>query len=1565
MKKSITKTITSKLFEGSVSRKRVAPMQASLVLALLLCLLIPQKGWAEIVTTTYDFTNKGDKVVTYGDADATYTNCNYFTKIGNVSDPGRFAAQGAGAWVFERSNSQGVWSDTPGFCNNNSGNRRFLVSKLYAGDVVTFDVVNLGNASQTISLDGACTIATASGNTFTMSAKGPLVVIIPSVYSIKSITIQHDNSAAYAYDPAIEIYDLSGINTGNASTLEGTPGYQLGGEEAHYLANPSNYSLNNRFVVSVNNFTWNNGLKTTKNSNQWRVLAINDLKAGDRVVITYNGTTMEFGSSHLNNTDFAAANIVFKDENNNGELDEGEVYLQGGNQVESEMIYTMEKDGHLDIRVPGGATITKIVIYGDHQAAMEDRYNGSASTGYTAYFSSTGQLLAKEHIVPGGLEVHIGNENNNQHAIVVSSDQGPVSFVYDQEHFKMARQSDNGTNIEAKAPATGTFYKFMPEVDGYMTVRFKAYNVRYDHYNWGEGTDSGNEKPMTSGTCPYYIMVKNSSNQFSRYQHPNGNTEWGHDHSTGDNGGFTNIRVTSGNTYYVYGWWSKDSQGRQPGTSDWNLYDSYCGVAQLIDVTFIPDNMVTPLAKWVESGTEEDDDLADVTGYTTSDLHIKKMSDNITNCEPYIYETTVNGQTVKKLGIRNITFADGANPGGTILIKLGSPSNDANPVFAYTIAYDASWNNGQGHTWDFSTNPLKGLKWTNTSGQADAVNFSTSTDQNGLLYQEMHETNPDGTPHSDWTYSWRVKKGDTVYDPMFLNKYDMEGDNADMMWDTEGLIINTASNQSAINNEYTDNGGVIDHSNTTNRPDPDRYVGILPGGEFRIPNLKEGDRVIVYMGSGEGSGADAIYLNIDNALDAIGTEITDEYRAGGSLWQASSTNQTQAHGTPEYKGAYHFIAAADGDMVFTLANKGTLAKLYSIELYSGVHRHTNDPERAVREYNGTNYNVNGYQYTNSYKSNDTQKGCYSLHWRGKGEGLRNPSIIYQTGNVSTGTDNLFAGIIGTNPFIFYKSVKGEYGMFRMRVEDMDLGGKYVADYGLQNISVGYVDKVDSYPYTWDFTDLMKYAYTDNANRLPKVVDSADDFEDISEFMDYTVNLDDQRDTKAVHQWKWYDEVTGQYAKPAGYGLHIRNSAFSGEMAFPVESQLYAGDEIIAEAQGLDFIPYSNEAKRNGRLLITDEGIALYEQGGNYWRVKIPEVPSTAAVYVRAKQIGERAITAGVGAADTPFTYVGTASDDSGDMIYAVKGTGADMTLFLSNIIVKKIAISTDAKTVNKLGYASESRTKEIDPELMGYMTGTGLKAYTVSKVEYDNKPGEFPTVTLTAVNMNTTTNKKYVIGPATHHDNNAYIIYNTDETTKAVKILDNGFHLFVPDMHDKSTADSPQKEVLPVSGNGLRAWLPEYDSEDPDYDVMSQTYNYSTGTNGSITATGAGEGVNDYTTYVLSSKGTNTVTNVTETDVERFRRVKEGTHAGTNKAYLPLLTAKVKPSTNNGNQAKGMFAIVFVDEEEGTETTSLDGVESIERTYDDGSYYTLGGVKVQNPTKKGIYIKNGKKVVIK
>lgn len=1453
------------------------------LLLMLLCMIMPQKGWADIVTTTYDFSTKSsDKVVTI--SSTTESNCTYFTKIGTVSEPGRFAAQGADKWVFERTNSQGVTYETPGLCNNNSGERSFLVSKLYAGDVVTFE------ATTTLTLSSTG-IATANGNTFTMTSKGSLIVRLAAINSITKITIQHDNSGVYEYDPAVEIYDLSGFSETLSATNSAGYTFRNGGQTAYILDNPSGYSLNERIVVMTpGDFTWANGLKNNK-TNASRLVGINNLLEGDRVVITFSGNAV-FSSDHTDfNKAFAAAGKVFKDANNNGEMDEEETLIEGpGVAVESQAVYTMTGDGHLDIALASGAIITKIEIYGDHAAQMLDRFD--ASTGYTAYFSKTGQLMDKEHNL-GGLEIHVGNEDNTQHAIVVSSDEGPVSFVYDQAHYKMARHATYGSfNVTSELPVTGTFYKFIAETNGKITLRMKAHSVRYSNYYSEDATKDGGESQVSSA-CPYYLMVKN------------GNVPEQVDTQTKYNGAtvtFSNISVEAGKTYYLYGWWTD---------TNFNS-NTACGIAELIDVTFMPDNMVYPLAKYVESGTTADNELAHVSTTTTNnDLHIKKKSANISSCEPY-----VEGGVLK---IRNIQFVSGQNPGGTILIKVGNPSDDAAPVFAYTIAYDASFNmpegavRSEGHTWDFSTNPLKGLRWTNTSGEANDVDFGKGAGP-GLLYDEMHETLPDGTTYSDWTLKYVTEKGDTKRDPMYLNKYAMEGDNADMMWDTEGLIFNTAANQSCINNEFD---GVANHNSGGTATDPDRFVGVRNGGSFTIPLLKAGDRVIIYMGSAD---AHTSSFNITGALDAIGQTIesTDEYRAGGSLWSTMG-------GACQYRGAYQFISTG-GDMTFTLT-KGELVKLYSIQIYSGVKSGSTDCSKTNwnTTYNGVEY-IPAYQVNNDWRS-VTPAACYvQIHYRGKGERLRTPTVLYKSGNINTDADHLFYAEIDENnaPYIFFKSEIGEYGMFRMRVDDMESNGKYVADYALQNMTVGYLEK-KNYPYTWDFTDLQDYANTANriqaertkiGNYNPKTVDN-DKLYDM-EFMNNSVG----EDVKSVEQWKEY-EADGDI--PAGYGLQVRNEPYSGGLMWD-SNQLYAGNQIFDESFGLRFIAPGQNEKYNGGLRITGEGISL--TGGN-WKIMIPLVggEKVASVYVRAKQIGNEEITAGVGNVETSFTYVGTATDGTGEKIYAVKGTGDDMTLVFNNLIIKKIAISQDTKTVNKLGYATESRNVEIDPELMGYMTGTGLKAYTVTAVNYGDKPGDKASVVLTQIPA------ENVMGEATSGDHRAYIIYNTDETSKAVSILDGGFNLFVPDMHDKSSASGSKKTVLDVTNNPLVS---------------------------SINGGSIPQSDGDYTNYLMNYKYTGPDGKQHE-GPEAFYRASAKATLGSNKAYLQLLTAKMKPSDTT---AGAKIAIVFVDEEANTETTSLDGVKSVE-TLGDNAIYTLSGVKVSKPEKGGIYVKNGKKFIAK
>ena len=69
--------------------------------------------------------------------------------------------------------------------------------------------------------------------------------------------------------------------------------------------------------------------------------------------------------------------------------------------------------------------------------------------------------------------------------------------------------------------------------------------------------------------------------------------------------------------------------------------------------------------------------------------------------------------------------------------------------------------------------------------------------------------------------------------------------------------------------------------------------------------------------------------------------------------------------------------------------------------------------------------------------------------------------------------------------------------------------------------------------------------------------------------------------------------------------------------------------------------------------------------------------------------------------------------------------------------------------------------------------------------------------------------------------------------------------------------------------------------------------------------------------------------------------------------------------TNDGDTsfgAKGIFLSFALNEE--NNTTGIDSVEN-KKADEENVYYTLSGVKVINPTEKGVYIKNGKKVIIR
>ena len=325
----------------------------------------------------------------------------------------------------------------------------------------------------------------------------------------------------FNYDPGYEVYDFFQIGAGknNAYTncsANVAAGFKLNGNDAYYLSLPgTDISLNDRIAVSPKT-GWSvaRGIRApgySDGNSQWYNVSICNLYAGDRVEVFYTGDAPTF-SSNGQNGGYNGSN-AFKDVKNDGEYnsDEGDQLIYAGMSLEGEnsrnegqlsgdegttvllyksFAYVMTENGHLDLGLKNGnhTRIVKVKIYSDHQARMVDKSEDNYRSA-TAYFDITGELQAKEHIMPGGLEVRVGNEDKTQHAIVVASRRGPVSYVNAVDGFKLPGITKNSNGIQIKfnlneeVPTTGTFYKFIALNSGKLKVRFNAASVNYYRYD--------------------------------------------------------------------------------------------------------------------------------------------------------------------------------------------------------------------------------------------------------------------------------------------------------------------------------------------------------------------------------------------------------------------------------------------------------------------------------------------------------------------------------------------------------------------------------------------------------------------------------------------------------------------------------------------------------------------------------------------------------------------------------------------------------------------------------------------------------------------------------------------------------------------------------------------------------------------------------------------------------------------------------------------------------------------------------------------------------------------------
>ena len=350
------------------------------------------------------------------------------------------------------------------------------------------------------------------------------------------------------------------------------------------------------------------------------------------------------------------------------------------------------------------------------------------------------------------------------------------------------------------------------------------------------------------------------------------------------------------------------------------------------------------------------------------------------------------------------------------------------------------------------------------------------------------------------------------------------------------------------------------------------------------------------------------------------------------------------------------------------------------------------------------------------------------------------------------------------------------------------------------------------------------------------------------------------------------------------------------------NDIQTGSSDYAEAQDLGIdVPRD---KDNSLTLVLGSGLKF---GSNDNQIlTIPTVPSGFKAYILAK-IGDNGSIANGSTTLTGTDYTAGTSND--EKIFVVDGTnGGNIDLKVKNATIEKIGVTGTFKKLNAYtdgkSYATEYRDHNEKYDLTGIFTnGKAVTAEMISNVDNEKYLAKTSTVT---------------VAPA-----NTGVILTCDATDDVDNIP-----LFVKDVNSQEDQ---------VTGNMLDGTLKETSTLKADgTNYVFTRVSYNLDANGNI---------------VDGDKGTNSTLG--------FYRVanNDKSDLAANKAYLHV------PSSTS---AKNFYVIEGIFDNGDTPTSIVSVSDNVGPSMDEGCYYTLTGIRMSSrPTRAGIYIHNGKKIVIK
>lgn len=884
------------------------------------------------------------------------------------------------------------------------------------------------------------------------------------------------------------------------------------------------------------------------------------------------------------------------------------------------------------------------------------------------------------------------------------------------------------------------------------------------------------------------------------------------------------------------------------------------------------------------------------------------------------------GTTVGVTADINKTTGKLTNISGSGAIQVIAQKSDLEAEYVLTVGCDPR----KKKVWDFYSKQLTLTPEGLLGDTPQAIGDATTTTAESAVYDKNY-----------WKYkykSYKYEDGKLTYfkEPLYAYAFPVDGDNALLIQETAGLQFTCDAEKFGIQNR-ADNMHY-------------RNVKFASGSTLTIPKLKKNQYVMIYWDPyAGGEGKSGSTFTATNVMDLQGKEVNKTFVTTGiaSDWN----NSSDGVGTEPW-GATSFQVKEDGDVTFTIADNGwnDIVKIVVDNTYDTPFRIATNNYVADKGFQG-------------------KKICSANHNNMllAGEGFRVSGYPQETRSMSAATPDFKithgAELVEKEDIVEYSKGGVPYNLIQLTAKagkhgnvlvtqtiygnglndagEVDASTRYAFEKSEAWLVVGDVTQ-QTYPYTWDFT---KYNCNWNWN---KESDGNTKATQIERSGCYTSG--DWGDGQNTGKGFGVQSVSGYWSGSA----HWKDGLYPGVTvsAPAIDKPLFAnGSELsykgnsLKETAGLGIILSDNNLT-GGAITETDNANIFTANsninfGEDRWgttcltlsgddAIKIPNVNVGMYIFLHCNRAEGRDISVTSSAGNDAiqqgwrnnYELNNQFNPKNGVWVFKVKQAGDVIVKGLSQIY--HIAVTDQVKTFSKVGKATESRDCFIDYSQSGVYTKNSLTAYHAkSSAQYDKQKNIINLEKIDVMKAN-------VAGLLLYNDYKTTV--NDKEVTEHESYFD--VPLFAPAVNIEASAfgknENNEQAFSPLKAHVAASTMEPSDANFNRFIFTNLVYDRN---------------------------------DASETKKEKdlgFYIVRKQGDMKANQAYLELPTSLF----NTSSAAKQYVRLAFEDINDtptGIDSVPTDTLPRLES----GVYYTLNGVRLASkPQQKGIYILNGKKVVI-